>query len=49
MTRKTEGMMDVKEKIQLTDVKYLWLSLNTSLELVVCIDHMCVQFQKLLA
>ena len=36
--RNISEIIDVKEKIWLTNIKYLWLSLNTSWPLVFCID-----------
>ena len=36
--RNNEGIIDVKEQVWPTNVKYLWLSLNSSWGLLFCID-----------
>ena len=36
--RNIEEIIDIKEQIRLTNVKYLWLSLNTSRKVLFCID-----------
>ena len=38
--RNIEEIRDVKEKLLLTNVKYLWLSLNRSWTLLFCILNM---------
>ena len=47
--RNIEKMIDVKDQIWLTNVKFLWLSLNTSKPLVFCIDTNVCRISKVMA